>query len=102
MVCVLKKIIVKDLNQCNGCRICEMICSFAHTGQFQPSKSMIRIHKIEVKGLDMPVIDQSCDLCKDEKSPQCVRYCPTMVLEIVDVPEGEVHVLDRIRAENFR
>lgn len=98
----MKKIVVKDVNQCNGCRVCEMICSFVHEGQFQPSKSMIKIHKIETKGLDIPVIDPSCDLCEAEGDPQCVSYCPTVVLELVEVPGGEEHILDRIRIESSR
>lgn len=96
----MKKVAVKDISLCNGCRLCEMICSFVHTSQFQPTKSMIRVHKIEVKGLDMPVVDPSCDLCKGEVSPQCVRYCPTIALEVVEFLEGEGHILDRIRIES--
>gem|GEM_PF-3248949 len=80
--------------------MCEMICSFVHLGQFQPSKARIKIYKVEPRGLDMPVIGSSCDLCRVEGYPQCVRYCPTAVLKYVPADEGKVHVLDKIRMES--
>lgn len=99
---MMKRVAVYDVNQCNGCRMCEMICSLVHVGQFQPSKSFIKIHKIEEKGLDIPVVSQACDMCGSEDYPQCVRYCPTVVLKIEEVPLGEEHVLDRIRVQSER
>lgn len=95
----MRKIIVSDINQCNGCRMCEMVCSFAHEGRFNPAAARIKVFKIEVKGIDVPIVDPSCDLCKIVGDPRCVKYCPTHVLRCVDVePEG-FHVLDRIRLE---
>jgi Fe-S-cluster-containing dehydrogenase component len=98
----MKRVSVTDVNQCSGCRMCEMICSLVHVGQFQPSKSFIKVHKIEEKGLDIPVILQGCDLCEAEGFPQCVRYCPTVVLKVEEVQPGEEHILDRIRAQSER
>jgi carbon-monoxide dehydrogenase iron sulfur subunit len=98
----MKRVAVSDVNQCSGCRMCEMICSLIHVGQFQPSKSFIKIHKIEEKGLDIPIIGLECDLCEWEEGPQCVRYCPTVVLKVEELPPGEEHVLDRIRAQSER
>jgi Fe-S-cluster-containing hydrogenase component 2 len=88
----MKKIIVSDINQCNGCRMCEMVCSLAQEGQFNPSASKIRIFKNEACGIDIPIIDSSCNLCQ-----RCVKYCPTRVLQCVDVEPEEFHVLDKIR-----
>lgn len=98
----MKRIAVTEINQCSGCRMCEMICSFVHTGQFQPHKSFIKIYKIEDKGLDIPVIGKDCDLCEGEGYPQCVRYCPAVALRVVDTPPGEEHILDRIRIQSER
>jgi carbon-monoxide dehydrogenase iron sulfur subunit len=98
----MKRVTVIDVNQCSGCRMCEMVCSLVHVGQFQPSKSFIKIYKIEEKGLDIPVISQGCDLCHGEGYPLCVRYCPAVVLRVEEVPPGEEHVLDRIRVLSER
>ncbi len=97
----MNRVVVSDVSQCNGCRMCEMVCSFCHTGQFQPSRSHIKIYKIESKGIDMPVIAPTCDLCEGGGNapgfPQCVKYCPTVVLKY---DESGLHVLDRIRLES--
>jgi len=79
--------------------MCEMVCSFAHEGKFNPSASRIKVFKIEAKGIDVPIIDTSCDLCHMVGGPRCVKYCPTHVLRCVDIPPEEFHVLDRIRRE---
>lgn len=59
-----------DSSLCTGCRACELACSFACTGEFGPSKSRIRIVKMDEEGLDIPV---GCDQCDDAP---CVRACP--------------------------
>ncbi|MEM3365380.1 MAG: hypothetical protein QXM93_03050 [Candidatus Methanomethyliaceae archaeon] len=79
-----------------------MICSFVHEQQFNPSKSRIKIYKIESKGLDLPIIYPSCDLCEREGYPQCVKYCPTVALKLVELPTGKEHILDRIRLESSK
>ncbi len=66
---------------CNGCRMCEMICSFVNTQNFYPGKTNIKVICYEWKGRNRPVV--SCDVeshpsCRD--LPQCVSYCPTGAL----------------------
>jgi Fe-S-cluster-containing hydrogenase component 2 len=73
-----------------------------HERQFRPSKSRIKIYKVESKGLDLPVIYPSCDLCEGEGYPQCVKYCPTVALKLVELTAEKEHVLDRIRLESAK
>lgn len=98
----MKRVILKEVIQCSGCRMCEMICSFVHFGQFHPNRSFIKIYKIEEKGLDIPIIMKGCDLCEKEGSPQCVRYCPAVALDVAEVLPSEEHILDRIRIQSER
>lgn len=91
----MKKLAVTDVDLCNGCRACEMVCSFYHGNEFKRSSSKVRILKIEGKGVDVPVIDPSCDLCGGE--PRCVDYCPTGILACVEVKPAEANVIDRVR-----
>jgi len=66
---------------CNGCRMCEMMCSFVNTQGFYPGKANVKVIHYEWKGRNKPVV--SCDAeshspCRS--LPQCVRYCPTGAL----------------------
>lgn len=56
--------------QCTGCRICEVVCSFFHEGVCNPEKSRITIVSQE-PAIDVPVICRQCD------NPPCIRDCPT-------------------------
>ena len=59
-----------DLKRCKGCRYCESVCSYAHTGFIAPARSRIRIKSDPLKGMDRPIV---CQQCKDKP---CVRACP--------------------------
>lgn len=75
---------------CNGCRLCELHCSFVNTGEFNPLKSLIRIAKVESEGIDTPIVD--CDgiscPCKEGDAPECVRICPTGALIFATASEA--------------
>jgi len=65
--------IVCDPDKCTGCRMCELACSFAQEGVFNPLLSRIRNVRIE------PIVQMtiSCRLCQD---PPCVTSCPRKAL----------------------
>lgn len=69
----MHKIIDADPEKCNGCGICELICSASKTGIFSRRQSLIRIVRIE------PTIDVAltCRFCED---PPCVACCPRNAL----------------------
>lgn len=53
-----------------------MFCSFYREGEFNPKKSLIKIYKIEEKGINIPITE--CDgNCPDSDTPKCVSVCPT-------------------------
>jgi Fe-S-cluster-containing hydrogenase component 2 len=56
--------------KCKGCRLCEAMCSFSHTGTIAPTRSRIRIRSEPLKGKDVPVV---CQQCKEEP---CAAACP--------------------------
>ena len=57
-------------NNCIGCRICELVCSFVHEQVINSEKSRIRVHKNERYGFNYPV---TCIQCAD---PECAKVCP--------------------------
>jgi Fe-S-cluster-containing hydrogenase component 2 len=63
----IKRIFVQK-EKCNGCRICELRCSFEHEGVFSPSLSRIYVHKVEEDGITIPKI---CIICG-----KCIEACP--------------------------
>ena len=82
------KLIVHQQN-CVGCRVCEVVCSFHHHRTFSRKRSSIRVKKNERKAEFEPAIFNegedkrpACDLCDGEKVPLCVKFCPTKALTV--------------------
>jgi anaerobic carbon-monoxide dehydrogenase iron sulfur subunit len=70
-----------DTKLCNGCRICELACSFHHTGLFAPEKSSIEALNDYLNGEIKIIVSSACDLCEKEDEPLCVKYCFTGALK---------------------
>lgn len=74
----MKRIYVEE-SLCNGCRRCELICSFLQTGdEYNPRHSRIKILKVEEEGLDIPIVDCDGERCREESGggePACVKHC---------------------------
>lgn len=79
--------IVVDQAKCDGCRLCELVCSFRLQGSFNPDKPAIKVFKDEKRGIFFPVLSTKggllfdgegnpivCDLC--DGAPKCVEICP--------------------------
>ncbi len=66
--------LIFNYENCTGCRACELACSFHKEGVFAPSKSRIKIVRIDEEGLDIPI---GCEQC--EHAP-CITACPTRAL----------------------
>ena len=66
----MKLLYLDNKRDCTGCRICELACSFAHGGVFNPDLSKVIVFKDEAQGIDKP---QICYHCK--KHP-CHEVCP--------------------------
>lgn len=64
-------------DNCIGCRTCELVCSMAHEGAINSSKSRIHVRKEERYGFSYPVV---CVQCAD---PECAKVCPVGAIQIV-------------------
>ncbi|MFQ5820926.1 MAG: 4Fe-4S dicluster domain-containing protein [Candidatus Heimdallarchaeota archaeon] len=82
-------VLMVDLEKCTGCRICEMACSFHHYKIFNPTKSMIRIVKLEEVGIDVPIV---CGHCL---TAPCAEVCPTGAIQR-DAKTGAVLISEEI------
>lgn len=66
----MAKPVVVDESKCTGCRICEIVCSFAHNKNFNPRRSRISILKDEENGTSIPKVCRQCE------NPLCIEACP--------------------------
>ena len=81
----MERVIIFDADSCNGCRICELVCSMYVQGEYSPKKSLIRVMANEETGVYIPVLDIHCDFCG-----RCVDACPMKALSIVEMEEAIV------------
>jgi Fe-S-cluster-containing hydrogenase component 2 len=63
-----------NAENCTGCRACELACSFHCEGLFSPSKSRIRVVRIDEEGIDVPVGCEHCD------NAVCMLVCPVKAI----------------------
>ena len=68
------KALVINLENCLGCRLCEMVCSAKHQGVINPYRSRIRVI---VKDRDWEGIPTTCVQCEDA---QCASVCPVKAI----------------------
>ena len=69
-------LVVINSQECTGCRICELACSFSHTNEFNPTRSRIRSIRTEEDGIvyTVPVLCQQCE------DPICMDACPVSAI----------------------
>ncbi|MBW1998271.1 MAG: hypothetical protein JRJ29_09945 [Deltaproteobacteria bacterium] len=78
----MMKRISRNPRACYGCRACELMCSFHKLGAFSPSGGAISVRKDNSTGEIEWTIGSSCDLCKGEEGPLCVKYCSYKALSL--------------------
>jgi hypothetical protein len=61
------------MDQCTGCRLCELACSAVKTGEFNPQDSRIKVSLVNIPEIPVPTLLDSCDYCFG--NPVCVRFC---------------------------
>ncbi|MEA1960448.1 MAG: 4Fe-4S dicluster domain-containing protein [Bacillota bacterium] len=66
----MEKSIVIQPEKCTGCRTCELVCSFHHTGEFNPARSRISVVSFEKVGFSFPAVCQQCTVAA------CMQVCP--------------------------
>jgi Fe-S-cluster-containing hydrogenase component 2 len=74
-----------DPEKCCGCRICEMTCSMAHLGLFNPRKALLRVEidrlpqlGTKASQIDVPVVCSQCD------PAPCSDACPEGAIQKTD------------------
>jgi len=67
--------IIRDTETCFGCRTCELACSSHHAKVFSSELSSIKVTRNNRTGSIGWYIDSTCDSCKGESQPLCVKYC---------------------------
>lgn len=72
---VEKRVLIVDADQCTGCSICEMVCSMAKHGEYNPKKSYIRVLKNWEMDVNVVALDLHCDFCNE-----CVVWCPSRAI----------------------
>jgi len=88
-----RKFIVSDPEKCDGCGICELVCSAVKEGGFNPLLSRIRLIHAE------PFVNMAiaCRLCE---KPKCVKSCPRKALKSDD--NSGVILVDEQRCDGCR
>lgn len=69
------KALIVDPLKCTGCRACEVACSFAHDGVFNPAYSRVKVSNFLEDLVFVPSVCLQCD------EPYCAEVCPTEALE---------------------
>ncbi len=62
--------------RCTGCMQCEIACSFVQTGQFQPSRSLIRVSVFDEEASYAPYTCVQCD------EAWCMNACPVNAIGV--------------------
>lgn len=81
----LEKALIVEPEKCKGCSVCELICSSFHHGEYNPSKSYIKIFKNKDMCVFIPLLSVRCDLCNGEEL--CAKWCPEKVLSFLSWSE---------------
>ena len=72
----MQKSLAIEPGLCTGCRQCELACSFAHEGVFNPARSRIRVFEFEHGRRSVPY---TCTQCAQA---WCMAVCPVDAIDI--------------------
>ncbi len=71
-----------DPDLCNGCRTCELACSFHHAGVMSPELSSVQVRRSNRTAAIRWLVMPSCDLCAGEEQPLCEKYCSCQAIRL--------------------
>jgi Fe-S-cluster-containing hydrogenase component 2 len=72
-----------DVRKCTGCKMCETVCSFHHSGRISRHMARIKVSNLYGIGVDGPVV---CAQCKE-------RYCLDCPVDAISIGrQGEIIV----------
>ncbi len=81
----MEKVLIVDGEKCTGCRVCELVCSSARSGEYNPKRSLIKVMRHLEFDVSIPVIDTSCDYCG-----KCVEWCFPEAIRFVGLEEAAI------------
>ena len=81
----MEKMLIVDSDRCTGCRVCELACSMARTGEYNPSNSCIKVLRNAELNVNIPVINVRCDFCG-----KCVEWCFQEAIRFVSLEEAAI------------
>jgi Fe-S-cluster-containing dehydrogenase component len=87
------RVLMVNQDKCDGCMLCVVACSVAHTGTIEAARSHIQVHRTP-GGAYIPL---SCHHCE---TASCVRACPTKACHLDE--EGLAVVIDATRCIGCR
>jgi Fe-S-cluster-containing dehydrogenase component len=61
-------------DKCTGCRICQLACSLAFTGGFNPRRARLAIHPKTEHLYHLPVVCSQCE------NAYCMQVCPAKAI----------------------
>jgi Fe-S-cluster-containing hydrogenase component 2 len=80
--------LVVHSENCRGCRSCQLACSFARDGEYNPRKACIGLKRnLATEKTEPEIFAACCDLCDGE--PACVSACTYGAIEFLRGPEGQ-------------
>jgi carbon-monoxide dehydrogenase iron sulfur subunit len=80
----MNRALIVDVDNCTGCKICELVCSMNSQGEYNPAKSYIRVMRNKDLDVNLPVLAVQCL----ESCERCVEFCPTRCLRFTTLKEG--------------
>jgi len=83
----MQKSLHLDPAKCTGCLQCEMACSYEKLGEFNPSRSLIKVFTFHFEGRFAPYTCTQCD------EAWCQRACPVDAISM-DLSTGAKVVHD--------
>lgn len=81
----MEETLIINADRCIACRICELICSMTKCGEYNPTRSYIRVLSNKDMDVAIPFLRIGCDFCG-----RCVEFCPSEAIKIVPLSEAAV------------
>lgn len=91
---IMQRVLFVDMEKCNGCKICELVCSGTHFEEYNPARSYIRILMEPRVGIHYPVLKMGCDSCGGAYN--CAARCPRQALRFVEPKEAAAAMKGKI------
>lgn len=72
-----------SLEGCTGCRLCELVCSQANAGEYNPDLSIIQVLSNPDLGSNLVSIRKTSCVCRDNVEA-CVEMCNVGAIRFID------------------